>query len=183
MAAMLDLLTSDKAIAFGSRTTGLVPSEIDAVVTNKQKADELSAYAESRMREYLDAGQKLAKRHGSGDVSIYSLDFKNLRTDDSDVRYPLPGRYSSHLLNRLAGGDSEAVLLLYFGRYISIRITPSVSNEINLRGIIREIIDSTDYAESGGGHNNAASIKLKDELFRKEVIAMIIGGVTAALAQ
>ena len=173
--AILDLLTSDVKIAHGRSDSNLTPSEMISILNDKSKSAELMRYVKVRLGEAIDEAVSNAKIHHVGAAQICVLDFGKLRKDDSS-RYPLPGRFASIMLDemqRTAGGD--CVVVLHFGQYLSIRISRGIEGRIGILDIISEMRSKYgDGIDGGGGHANAASIKLMDEGIKKAVIKDVI---------
>lgn len=182
MAAVLDLLTSDKTIAFGTRNY-LTPSEIDQVLVDQVKTSELFLYATSKMEDSLDSAIKSLKRYSAARAQIYVSDFDNVRDPLSSDRFPLPGRFASKLLSRIESDTKKpAIVILHFGRFISMRVSQEVSELVDVAQIARDMRENDDNVDSGGGHSRAASIKLVDGNEKKEIINSIINSLKEKLA-
>ncbi len=177
MATMLDFITSDPEAVYGSDKSNVTPQEIESVINDGKRFMELLHYANMRMDEALNSGMKSLRLYQSDVCGIYVLDFENVKSEDS--RYPLPGRFSSRLLDRiLSTSGGEAMLIVHAGQYISIRLSEVASEKIDLLGIINSIKGSyTQLIESGGGHLSAAGIKVTDKSEKKRIINAIINKV------
>ncbi|EQD59922.1 hypothetical protein B1B_07985, partial [mine drainage metagenome] len=81
---------------YGNAKSNVTPQEIESVLNNRARFEELLHYANMRLSEALDSSMKSMKSYQSGSCSIYVLDFEDIRSEDS--KYPLPGRFSSKLL-------------------------------------------------------------------------------------
>ncbi len=174
LALVLDLLTSDKSVAFGTRNY-LTPSEIEQVLNDRTKTAELYSYALSRMEEATDSALKSARKYAARDGEIYVVDFDSVREPASTDRFPLPGRFASRLLSRIDQiSDKPKVLILHFGRFISMRVSNNAKNIVDVSQIARSMRETDDNIESGGGHSSAASIKMVDDSQKKETINAII---------
>ncbi|MDE1846149.1 MAG: hypothetical protein KGH53_02625, partial [Candidatus Micrarchaeota archaeon] len=114
--------------------------------------------------------------------SVYLLDFENVRRDFS-TKYPLPGRFASKLLERIEQ-DSEKppILVLHFGHFVSIRVSSSITERVNLLEKIGELKAGYSYIDSAGGHKNAASIKLRTDEAKKELIAALLRALGCNIA-
>jgi RecJ-like exonuclease len=175
LAALLDFVTSDTRVAIGLKSSNFDPAAIDAVLGDKKKSDELVAYAENRVQEMLDASIESVKiYHGSGSC-IYVADFEGIR-GDAEQRYPLPGRFASKLLDKLEQMNAKpCVLLLHFGHFVSIRMSKELNDRADLLRILGEVREGyPDDVDSSGGHGNAASIKLKSDSRKKEIIGAVV---------
>ena len=183
LATLLDLLTSDVRIAVGQQTRNLTPKDIDTVVMNKGRYDELLAYSKAKMSEAIDLALQHMKTYKAGDGNIYVVDFDAVRSEDT--KYPLPGRFSSKLLDKLIERNKgKAVLLLYFGSFISIRVDKRVAESVNILGIIAELKNShAEEIESGGGHGTAANIKLSQGYDRSDILRNLISAIKPGLAK
>ena len=175
LAILLDLLTSDTRLVTGSRSMNLDLEDVDKVIKDKKKSDELIAYAQNRVLEMLDSAISSVKVHRGESASIYVADFENIRGGD-DQRYPLPGRFASKLLDKIEELNKQpCVLVLHFGQFISIRMSKALNDKINVLEMIEAV--KRKYPEdidSGGGHSNAASIKLRSDKLKKEIIKAVV---------
>lgn len=177
IATILDLLTSDTRIGSGSFSNKLAPYEIENILKDKGKVDELLSYANTRLNEILDLGLTSLRKHKADDVEIHVLDYGRVRSDET--KYPLPGRYASKLLERISeiyGGKN--IVIVHVGAYISIRIEKELGERVRILEIINEL--KSEYGnliDAGGGHRCAASIKLYDKSSKgtvlKELVSMI----------
>ncbi len=174
-AEILDLITSDTKLASSQQLGNLTPMEMDAIFINKEKSAELSNYAVTRLSEMLYAAMRSIKKYNAGNLSIYVLDFEKVRDDES--RYPLPGRFSSKLLDKIGESVSDAILIVYFGKYISIRVRDEVGDRLSILDIIKDAKEHEPGVEAGGGHKNAASIKVMDESFKKDVLKFLVDSI------
>ncbi len=173
LAMLLDMVTSDVRIAVG-QSRNLAPKDIDSIIKDKKRYAELLTYSRTRMSDTLGMAVKLIKKYKAEECTIYLSDFDLLRNDET--RYPLPGRFSSKLLEELISkGKRHAVLLLHFGSFISIRIDGAISDKVDILGIIAELKSlHEEEIESGGGHKNAASIKLAEGYDKEGIINELI---------
>ena len=171
LSIVLDYLTSI-AGRRGSSIEKLTPSYADSLINNPEKFASTFYLASSSLNELLDLGVERAKKLNGDIADIFLLDFSELPKSESG--YPLPGRYSSRLQEKLeAINGPRTILVLHYGSYITIRLPRAISGEAKLLEKINKILESSEYAESGGGHNEAASIKVvKDN--SGEVLAMLL---------
>jgi RecJ-like exonuclease len=174
LAALLDLATSDTRVISGSKGN-LTPEEIELVMGDSRKSDELIAYAENRVNEMLDLAVTSVKVYKAKQAQIYVLDFEGVRINEQE-RYPLPGRFASKLLGRIEElNDSPAILLLHFGSFVSARMSKRLIGRVELLKVLEGVrSEYSNYVESTGGHSNAASIKLKDDGMKKAVISAVV---------
>ena len=174
LSTLLDFITSDLVSVFGNSKMNATPQEIISIIDNKERMREVLNYARVRMDEAMDNGRRSLKRHSSGGIELYVLNFENIRSEDS--KYPLPGRFASKLLGEISeSGRKNAVLFVHAGPYISVRISKSVGKRIDLLKIIDEIkMEFGKSIDAGGGHAFAAGIKVIDESEKKEIIKAIM---------
>ncbi len=178
-AVILDYLTN-VAGRSDSSISRLTPSYIESVLSSKEKSDDIFYTASSTMNEMLDLGVKSVKPYRCKDgITAFVLEFETL--PKSDTGYPLPGRYSSRLQERLESINGErTITLMHYGGYITLRISKGISKAVGILGIIDEIAKSSDYDVSGGGHNEAASIRV-DKSHTGEVVNTVLRKIGASL--
>ncbi len=181
LSAFLDMVTSDVRIAVGGTSKNITPSEIDAIVSDRARYAELLEYARGKMAEAIENAKKEMKSHNAGAGTIYVSDFETLR--DDSTRYPLPGRFSSKLLEALSLESSKpCVLLLHFGSFISVRVDNRISERVNILQIISGLKEThPDEIDSGGGHRSAASIKLVEGTDKKQAIKELVSIIKSKL--
>ncbi|MDE1869505.1 MAG: hypothetical protein KGH71_00780 [Candidatus Micrarchaeota archaeon] len=181
-ALLLDMLTSDKKIAISSGATDLTPLEIDQIMNDEKKKTELVNYAKTRIEDAIDSGIEALKQYKTDYASVYLLDFENVRRD-YNTKYPLPGRYASKLLERIEkGSEKPPILVLHFGHFVSIRVSSPIADRVNLLTIVNELKASYSYIDAAGGHKNAASIKLKTDEAKKELIYALLRALGCSIA-
>ncbi len=173
LSAFLDMITSDPSIT-GAGSKNITPLELHELVNDKKRYDSLVNFAKAKMDETVDGAIKKIKLYKSKSFNIYVSDFSLFRNRES--RYPLPGRFSSKLLDGLTLKNSiPCILLLHFGVYISIRIDKKIATKVNILGIIANLkLNYEDDVEAGGGHDSAASIKLSEVSDKTTIIKIII---------
>ncbi|HVA82630.1 MAG TPA: hypothetical protein VNF06_00505 [Candidatus Aquilonibacter sp.] len=181
-ALLLDMLTSDKKIAISSGATDLTPLEIDQIMRDEKKKTELVNYARGRIEDAIDSGIEALKQYKSEYASVYLLDFENVRRD-YNTKYPLPGRYASKLLERIEkSSEKPPILVLHFGHFVSIRVSSPIADKVNLLTIVNELKAGYSYIDAAGGHKNAASIKLKTDEAKKELIYALLRALGCSIA-
>lgn len=178
---ILDLVTSAPRIIAKSGSN-LSPSEIDAVLHDKEKRKELYSYAKIRLDELLEMAVRSVKKVSCGDADLFILDYEDSRNDES--KYPLPGRFSSRLFSRLESEKGPPlVLVVHFGAFISMRVSTRIGEKANITMVISRIKEMyPDLIESGGGHRNAASIKLISKEDKKAVLRSVTDEIRANLS-
>ncbi len=169
LSMLLDLLTSDTSIVTGARDSNLSPEGINSVVIDGKRTEELLDYAKNKLDEAIAAALRSVKMQKAGSARIFIVDFKDVRDDTS--RYPLPGRFASKLLDKVAELNPEpCVVVLHFNRFVSVRVDKKIADKTNLLGAIREMKDAYTNVDSGGGHMSAGTIKLSNDENRNEII-------------
>ena len=181
LSALLDLLTSDTRVIAGVKGN-LTPEDIDSVLKDRGKSEELVAYAENRVGEMLDLAIRSVKVYKAAKMQIYVADFEEIRINEQE-RYPLPGRFASRLLGRIEElNKSPCILMLHFGHFISVRMSKRLIGKVGLLKTLESVrSDYSQYVDSTGGHSNAASIKLNDESMKKEIIKLTVEKLKAEL--
>lgn len=174
VSAVLDLITSDVRTLGKTLTDNITPAEIYTILNSKAKFNEMLAYASMRMTETLDLAIRSVRVYQTEGANIHLSDFESSRNAES--KYPLPGRFSSKLLDRVQElSGKPCIVVLHKGVYVSIRIGKKISDRIDIHGIIKNLAESyPDDIESGGGHANAASIKLTNEENKKKILRDLI---------
>lgn len=175
LAALLDLITSDTRIATGLKSSNFDPAVLDAILNDEKKSGELIAYAENRVQEMLDSAIESVKIYQGAASRVYVADFEGIR-GDAEQRYPLPGRFASKLLDKIEQLNAQpCVLMLHFGHFISIRMSKELNGRVDLLRILNEVKEGyPDDVDSSGGHGNAASIKLKGDTRKKEIMGAVV---------
>jgi RecJ-like exonuclease len=174
LGTLLDLITSDVEIAFGASNTNLTPYEIDKLLKDEAKCKELLGYASMRLSEALESALASVKIYNTGIAKIYALDYEGVRIEYS--KYPLPGRFSSKLLDKITElNELPCIVILHSGRYISIRARKDIGEKVDVLGLIGEL--KTRHAGeivAGGGHKNAAGIKLADTARKATIVKDLV---------
>lgn len=174
IAAILDLVTSDARVLPWLKG-GLGADDIDRILSDEKESGELVSYAEGRMSDMLDLALNYVKVHKAPGALIYVVDFETLR-GDSREKYPLPGRFASRLLGRIEElNKKDCALLLHFGYFVSIRLSKALAERAGLLELLNSIRqDYQEYVDSAGGHSTAASLKLKGDEMKKEMIKQLV---------
>ncbi|MDE1851379.1 MAG: hypothetical protein KGH69_01665 [Candidatus Micrarchaeota archaeon] len=174
LSMIMDLLTSDPRIVYGYTGNDITPKELDVVLGDGKRRNELYNYAKMRLEEALDRALPYLKQYKAEGYAIYLLDFEDIR--DHDSKYPLPGRFATRLLDKvMESGNGECAVIVHAGSYISIRLSKKVCSTMSILPIISELKSSKpDEIEAGGGHDCAASIKVYNKESKKEVIKALV---------
>ncbi|MGB9732278.1 MAG: hypothetical protein ACPLYE_00005, partial [Candidatus Micrarchaeales archaeon] len=167
LSEILELITSDSRIINSKSVT---PYEIESILANPARKDELLKYARLHLNEALDLAVGATKVYKGEKFNLYLLDFKHVRGEE--LKYPLPGRFASKLLSRIEElSDKPCMLILHFSSFISIRLSKGL--DIDLLSLIKKAKEAFQI-DSAGGHKNAVSIKLKGEDSKKDVIKFLL---------
>ncbi len=182
LSMILDLITSDVEVAFGPSSPNLTPFEIEKLINDKQKYRELIDYAEMRLSEALESALKSVKVYKTEAANIYMLDYEGIRIENT--KFPLPGRFASKLLSKINElNDRPCIVGVHFGRYISMRTSKELNGKVDLSKIINELKGRhRDYVLAGGGHRNAAGIKLANDTQKSAVVKEIVALIKEQLA-
>ncbi len=131
--------------------------KIDSVMKERTRLEEEYSKIGGMMDEAISAGMSMMKKYKTPDgTQVYVIDFRKIRNGD----YPPPGRFCSEMqfhLENITG--KNAITAVYYGSYISVRVSKAISEKVGLIGIIARLGEETNGDISGGGHREAASIK------------------------
>ncbi|MEM3227804.1 MAG: hypothetical protein QXK65_02570 [Candidatus Micrarchaeaceae archaeon] len=160
-ALVLDHITS-KRLRYGDmQEPALSPRSMSEVLSDDAKWKEVFKKARAQLDEALKAGIKHAKHYKSvRGFRIVELDFGHVSALDYEI---LPGRYSSKLHDEVSAVlNEDVVLIVHYANSISIRLGKKLSKSINILDIINRMKESKQYLLNGGGHMEAASIKVEE---------------------
>ena len=159
-ALVLDFITSKKLRDEDSTPSSLHPKSIDAVMGDESKLDEIFRNASEKLSDALRIGIKKAKHyHSALGVKVIVLNFQHISALDYDI---LPGRYSTKLHDEFVKlMDEDVLLIVYYANNISIRMNKEVAGRIDILKIISDMGEKYDYIVNGGGHREAASIRVE----------------------
>lgn len=159
-ALVLDYITSKKFRDEDNAPSSLHPKNMDSVMRDESKIDEIFRSASEQLDEAIKVGVKNAKHYSSlFGVKVVVLDFEHVSMLDYGI---LPGRYSTKLhdeVSKLVEGD--VVLVVYYANNISVRMDKKVSGKVDILKIIEKLGEEHDYVVNGGGHKEAASIRIE----------------------
>lgn len=180
LSTILDLVTSGVGLAGGS-SENLTPKEIQNIVEDGKRSKELLDYANVKLGSAIEAALGSLKMYKTGAGELYVTDFEEFK--DGDSKYPLPGRLSSKILEKIVQlNGKESILMLHIGKYISVRLTKELSKKIDILDIIKELKERHgSKIETGGGHRAAASIKLSDKKDKSRILRDLIGLIKARI--
>lgn len=149
------------------------PKHMDSILSDPEKSDSAFKRANGMLEEAISAGlENIASYRNANGINIHVLDFGHVAK--LNLEYPLPGRYSSKLQERLEARDSgKTITIVHYGSFISMRTSKDLHESINIIGMIEKLKSSTNGAVSGGGHRQAASIRTDREHI-KEVTKLLL---------
>ncbi len=159
LATVLDALTVTE---FYDNYNRISPSYMIGVIEDQAEFGYVLNKAISELNESLGIGVKRAKKHVLKDgIIVYTMDYKFI--DERNYDYMKHGRYTTKLHDKLEELNKAGnVTMVYFSKYISIRVSDSLVERVQLLKVIKELEDEGLIC-NGGGHNEAASIKVKPE--------------------
>ncbi len=158
LALVLDSLTANDRIGYQDKR--ITPRYLDQTITDSESFARVLNSASAQITESLDIGIKNAKRRiTKSGIATYVLDYKAVA--DRRFEYIKQGRYTTKLQDRFEEINGlKTITIVYYRNYISVRVNRGISDSINLLGIIAKLKESVEYIQNGGGHNEAASIKV-----------------------
>jgi len=159
LAIVLDALT----IGGQAREDKLTLRYMDRVIKNEKEFDEILRTASAQLAEALEQGVKRAKHYkGRNGIEVHVLNYKHI--SDLYLEYVKLGRYASRLHDRFEELEgNKTVTIVYTDRFMTARVSKSITSGVKLLKIIDDIKANSDYIKSGGGHNEAAGLKIQDD--------------------
>jgi RecJ-like exonuclease len=141
----------------------LTPKYLSKLLEDKEKRDSIYSYANDLIEEAIKFGIEKSKEYKRKDgITINVIDFEHIAKKYSG--YLLPGRYSSKLQGSLEAKSSNGnITIVTFRNYISIRLGKKIAEKVRLLDIIEELKATSGLVDSGGGHHEAASIRVYQE--------------------
>lgn len=166
MAAFLDFMTGKR-----NSVENLTPKYLLSIISDRERFNEISTRAMGLMNEALELGVRKVRHQKMDGFTVFVLDFESIKSGDD---FPLPGRYSSRLQDRLQQVNGvRALTMVHYGSYISIRSDRSVAAALDLHPLIAELQKENGHILSFGGHGPALSIRIdKDHV--DEVVDMLL---------
>jgi Archaea-specific RecJ-like exonuclease, contains DnaJ-type Zn finger domain len=135
------------------------PQYMESVLSDKTKF----SYVLSESREQMSAAISIGLKKGrtlksSKGFLIFVLDFEKIAK--MRFNYIKMGKYTSELHSAIEKGQEPAVTVVYHKRYISARASHRVASTSILLDTVRKMSEDKEEVENGGGHNEAASMRL-----------------------
>ncbi len=176
MAMVIDALTVRPEAASGQRVT---PRYIDGILGDSSKFEEILRDVKAQYAMAMDIGVSTAKQYtGMHGISVYVVDYKPIF--DLNLRYVTKGKFSSSLQDEFEKKSGDlAVTIVHSNGSASIRMSKAIAPKIHIVDIIEEMKGEASYIDSGGGHNEAASVRTSREHDR-ELVGLLLSklGVT-----
>lgn len=150
----------------------LNPKYIESVMDDKERFTYIINEYEEQMDNAILIGLNNCKKYRSSDgFSVYLLDFTKIAK--MNMEYIKQGKYSSKFQTVLEQKESGIVSIVYYKKYISMRASQTISKKVGFLNIINRMKESTNDIDNGGGHNEAASIKVMSESMDAVVAKLI----------
>ncbi|MCL5102463.1 MAG: hypothetical protein M1544_03860 [Candidatus Marsarchaeota archaeon] len=176
LASVLDAITTEASY----RSANVNPKSIVAIMEDKPKYERIFSEANEQMEEALATGMRHAKPRKVAGITLAVLDYSSI----SDNRYPYVrhGRFTSIFSDRVEQKYGPSITVVYNKSLYSIRVSKELSEKLALLSLISKMKEETDYITNGGGHNEAASIKLDDEFSAGEFTNIFIKEIESRLS-
>ncbi|MDE1857030.1 MAG: hypothetical protein KGH98_03015 [Candidatus Micrarchaeota archaeon] len=170
-ALLLDHITSAKRIGSVTRER-ITPGFIDSIISDSETSGRMYREVRNSVDEALALGLSHVKRYTTKSGNAVSvLDFEHIsRASDGAM---LPGRYSSRLHEKMEEISGDCITIVHYGQYISLRVSRSIAEKVGLLVTIGNMKKFEEYVESGGGHNQAGSIRMKGD-YADEVMPILL---------
>lgn len=150
----------------------LNPQYMESVISDREKYTYIINEYNEQMGNAILIGLNKCKKYKSSDgFSVYLLDFTKIAK--MNMKYVKQGKYTSEFQTMLERKESGIASVVYYKKYISMRASQSISKKVGFLSIINKMEEETDYIENGGGHNEAASIKIKGQDMNAAVTKLI----------
>ncbi|MGC8572187.1 MAG: DHH family phosphoesterase [Candidatus Micrarchaeia archaeon] len=171
---------AEKISVFLDYTTGknkvFSINETINIIEDKSKLDEKFKHSTRIFEEALNSSIKYIHRYkGGSGINIFVLDFNDVERIEED--FPLPGRFSTKLHDNLEAINGPNITMVHYGNYISLRISDSISESINIIDIFEKLKSKNKHVYSFGGHKAAASIKINKNYIKNVLkdLLMLLG--------
>ncbi len=150
----------------------LSPHYIESVIKDKEQFIYILNEYKDQMDTAISIGINSCKRYESSNgFSVYLLNFSKIAK--MNMRYIKQGKYTSEFQTILEKKEPGIVSVVYYKKYISMRASPTISKKVRFLDVIDMMKKDTDDIDNGGGHNEAASIKIKGEDIGKTASKLI----------
>ena len=171
-AFVIDVLTGFKMhpLPGGGAPT---PKSLYGVLSDNGTMDHIFSTSSAHLEKLIEEGIGRAKSFNSNDgsVRIFVVDFSKL---DPTLSSGVPsGKYSSFLHDRVETENGDSVTIVVNRASISFRCTKSISDRIGILQMIKDMEHSYDYVVGGGGHKEAASMRINPSGTEAAISAII----------
>ncbi len=166
IAVVLDALTTEAS----SKSSNITPKSLLAVLDDEASSKLVYTQAKAQMDEAVSDGLKHMKTRRIGAHYMAILDYS--RIAERYYSYVRHGRFTSFFSDAVESKLGPSVTIVYNKGLISIRVSKELSKPLGLLSIIEKMKNEIEYISNGGGHNEAASIKLDDDNSVKEFLAL-----------
>jgi RecJ-like exonuclease len=174
IALVLDYLTSEQG------ANERKPGQMDCLISDRAEFERTYFAAKSALDEAVASGIRIMKRCKSATGANIGI----IKFSDTGIKgYPLPGRYSSRVQHVLeAQNNGNTITIVYYGNYISIRLSGDIKDRTDILGIISRMSSDATLPVSGGGHREAASIKISgNRADADKALSVLLGLLGAAV--
>jgi RecJ-like exonuclease len=144
---------------FGKVHSQLTPKYLDDLLADSEKVDEAFRTASARIEVLVDEGMRRSKQFLSSlGFPVFVVDFSKLDNENSEG---IPsGKYSSILQDKIETKNGSAVTIVQNRGSISLRCSKDIADKARVLHMIRQMELSYDFVLGGGGHNEAASVRV-----------------------
>ena len=171
---VIDAITLNET--HGYERSNVTPKYIDSILNSKSRFDEVLHSASGQLDEAIGIAMKKLKRYaGAEGLEIFALNYEHVAK--LEFEYLKPGKFGTKLYDRIESEYGHNTLLaLYYRNYVILRVSRHVSAGVGLLKIIGDLKELTDYVIEGGGHNEAASIRVLQGETR-QVLNLLLGSL------
>ena len=175
LAVIMDAMTTDAS----SRGSNMTPKNILATIEDESSRQLVFTQAKSQMDEAVSNGMKYLKSRRAGNATIATLDYSHI--SENYYGYVRHGRFTSIFSDSVMAKFGPSITIVYNKSLASIRVSKELSGKLRLLSLISEMKNDTDYISNGGGHNEAASVKLEDEYAMRDFLALLYREIESRL--
>jgi RecJ-like exonuclease len=144
---------------FGKTLSQLTPKYLDGLLADNERMDEIFRTSSAKMERLIDEGIGRASGYRSSlGFKVFVVDFSRL---DKETAEGIPsGKYSSSLQDKIESENGPAVTIVQNRGSISLRCSKDIAGKAKILNMIKQMELSYDFVLGGGGHNEAASIRV-----------------------